>query len=63
MKFNVPTISCEGCAETITKAIKVADSEAKVDVNVEAKTVTVETAISESSVRQVIVGSGHEVAE
>lgn len=63
MKFNVPTIACAGCAETITEAIKVADADAKVEVDIPAKTVAVESAISEASLRQAIVGSGHEVAE
>ena len=61
MKLKVPSISCEGCAETITQAIKVADSNARVEVDVTAKTVSVESEMSDASVRQVIVGAGHEV--
>lgn len=62
MTLNVPSIKCEGCAETITKEIKVHDEKAKVDVNIEKKTVEVDSGMSEESVRQAITASGHEVA-
>jgi copper chaperone len=62
MTLNVPSIKCEGCAETITKEIKVHDPEANVSVNLEKKTVEVETEMSESSVKQAIIITGHKVA-
>lgn len=62
MTLNVPSIKCEGCAETITKEIKVHDEKAKVDVDVAKKTVEVDSGMSEESVRQAITASGHEVA-
>ncbi|MEO1593489.1 MAG: cation transporter, partial [Cyanobacteria bacterium J06632_22] len=37
--LKVPSIKCEGCADTITKEIKVHDAEATVNVDVENKTV------------------------
>lgn len=60
--FNVPSIKCEGCGDTITKEIKVADPDAKVNVDIAKKTVSVESSASESSIRQSIVAVGHEVA-
>ena len=60
--LNVPSIKCEGCADTITKEIKVHDANAIVNVNVEKKTVEVESNMSEESVKQAIAGAGHEVA-
>ncbi|MEL6552233.1 MAG: heavy-metal-associated domain-containing protein [Cyanobacteria bacterium J06621_11] len=60
--LNVPSIKCEGCADTITKEIKVHDENAKVNVDVEKKTVEVESNMSEESVKQAITVAGHQVA-
>ncbi|MEB3356452.1 MAG: heavy-metal-associated domain-containing protein [Synechococcales bacterium] len=61
MKFDVPTVVCQGCVDTITSVIKVADPQASVDVSIDQKTVSVDTEMSESSVRQAITSVGHEV--
>ncbi|MGC1306381.1 MAG: heavy-metal-associated domain-containing protein [Phormidesmis sp.] len=63
MTVNVPSIKCDGCADTITKEIKVHDADANVKVDVAGKTVEVTSdSLSESSVKQAIVSTGHEVA-
>ncbi|WP_121967725.1 heavy-metal-associated domain-containing protein [Leptolyngbya sp. BC1307] len=59
--FKVPSIMCAGCGDTITKGIKVHDENADVKVNIEQKTVEVDSEMSESSVRQAITATGHEV--
>ncbi|MBU7582815.1 MAG: heavy-metal-associated domain-containing protein [Nostoc sp. TH1S01] len=61
LKLKVPNITCEGCAEKITESIHVMEPDAKVDVNVQDKTVTVESAASEESIKQVIVASGYNI--
>ncbi|MEH2336097.1 heavy-metal-associated domain-containing protein [Nostoc sp.] len=61
LKLKVSNITCEGYAETITESIHVMEPEAKVDVDVNAKTVTVESAASEESIKQVIVAAGYAV--
>lgn len=61
MQFKVPSIVCEGCADTITKEIKTSEPNAKVDVDLKEKIVTVETGASEESVRQMITAVGHTV--
>ncbi len=61
MKFKVPSIACDGCAKTITDEILTHESDAKVDVDVKEKTVTVETEASEESIKQMIVAVGHTV--
>ena len=61
MTLKVPSIKCEGCADTITKEIKVHDPEANVNVDVEGKTVEVDSKMSEASVKQAIQVAGHEV--
>ncbi|MDB9513545.1 heavy-metal-associated domain-containing protein [Kamptonema animale CS-326] len=62
IKLNVPSIVCSGCGDTITKAIKTVESEANVNVDVAAKTVTVEAQASEESIKQAISATGHTVA-
>lgn len=63
VKLKVPSIVCEGCADTITKEIKVHEPEADVKVDIQAKTVTVETQASEESIKQMITAVGHTVEE
>ena len=60
-EFKVPSISCEGCGETITKAIQESDPKASVRVNIEGKQVNVASDMSEASIRQVIESVGHEI--
>ncbi len=63
MTLSVPSIKCAGCGETITKEIKVHDAGATVNVDIEKKTVEVDSdSLSESSVKQAITAVGHEVA-
>lgn len=62
MTLTVPSIKCEGCAEAITKEIKIYDADANVKVDIEAKQVEVTTDLPESSVKQVITAAGHQVA-
>ena len=63
MTFKVPSIKCEGCGDTITKEIRVHDGEASVKVDVADKTVEVDSdSLSESSIKQAITATGHEVA-
>ena len=61
--LNVPSIVCAGCADTITKAIKTVESDAAVNVDVAAKTVTVEAQASEESIKQAVVATGHVVED
>ena len=62
LTLSVPSIKCDGCADAITKEIKVHDAEATVNVDVEKKTVEVDSGMSESSVKQAITAAGHKVA-
>ncbi|MCU0517529.1 MAG: heavy-metal-associated domain-containing protein [Oscillatoria sp. Prado101] len=61
LKLKVPSMVCEGCVETVTKAIKTVDSDAGVNVDLEKKTVSVESQVSEESIKQAIVATGHTV--
>ncbi len=59
--LKVPSIACEGCADTITKAIHSQKPEATVSVDVSTKVVTVETEVSEETIKEIIEGAGHTV--
>lgn len=61
LKLSVPDIVCEGCAETITDTIQTMEPDAKVDVDVSNKTVTVETKAAEETIKQAIVAAGYTV--
>ncbi|MEH2291437.1 heavy-metal-associated domain-containing protein [Nostoc sp.] len=58
IKLKVPDIKGEECAKKITKSILTMESDAKVDVNVDTKTVTVDTEASEESVKQIVQAAG-----
>lgn len=61
--LNVPSIKCEGCADVITQEIQRHDPKAQVKVDVEGKTVQVETATtSETAIKEMIAQVGHTVA-
>lgn len=62
MQISVPTIECQKCADSITKAIHTVDPEAKVAVDIAAKQVNVETTAQESSLREAITTAGHDPA-
>jgi copper chaperone len=61
--FKVPTIACEVCAKTITKAIQNLDHNAEVKVDVAEKIVTVTTEKTADNVKEAIIDAGHEIAE
>lgn len=61
LKLNVPNIVCDGCTETITEAITTMEPDAKVEVDLQAKTVTVESAASEETIKQAITAAGYKI--
>lgn len=61
LKLKVPSIAGLDDAENIQETIKVLEADARVDVDVQTKTVTVETKASEESIKQAVVAAGHTV--
>ncbi len=61
VQLKVPSIVCEGCAETITKTLKNLDPESKVAVDLSAKTVIIESNTREDLIKQAITDIGHKV--
>lgn len=62
LEFKVPSMVCEGCVDTVKKAIAKTDSNAQVNIVLETKAVTVETSSSMEAIQEAIAGSGHTVA-
>ena len=63
LKLKVPSMVCESCVEKVAGAIKTVDSEAQVDIDLESKTVTLDSAASEESFKQAITAVGFEVKQ
>lgn len=61
LELKVPTIVCNGCVDTITKAIMEVDSSASVKADVQTKSVSVETTASEAALKEAITKTGHTV--
>ena len=61
LKLSVPDISCDNCVQTISESVHVVEPDAKVDVDVNTKTVTVESSASEESIKQAIVAAGYTI--
>ena len=60
MQFNVPTIDSES-AEKLKTTILTSEPEAKVEIDPESKTVTINSKASEETFKQLIVAAGHEI--
>ncbi|MBE9223156.1 heavy-metal-associated domain-containing protein [Cyanobacterium stanieri LEGE 03274] len=63
ISVKVPSIACEVCAETITKAIINTDPKAQVKIDVPTKIVNVETQTSIDVIKGAISQAGHECAD
>lgn len=59
LQFNVPSMACSACAETITKAVKSIDASAKVQADPKTKVVNVETQASDQAVKAAIAAAGY----
>ncbi|MFB2875300.1 copper chaperone [Floridanema aerugineum] len=69
LKLNVPTLTNSQEAQNLTEAIATVDPTAKVEVDVESKTITIESpdsnkpVASEESIKQAITATGHSLKE
>ncbi|MEL7039679.1 MAG: heavy-metal-associated domain-containing protein [Cyanobacteria bacterium J06592_8] len=61
LELKVPSMVCDGCVETVTKAIIGLDSDANVEIDLSTKTVKVDGKPSEDSVKEAIAAAGHTV--
>lgn len=63
LKLNVPTLDSAEQAQTIKETILTSEPDAKVDIDVDRKTITIEAKASEETFKQLIVASGHKIAQ
>ncbi|MFM6192552.1 MAG: heavy-metal-associated domain-containing protein [Planktothrix sp.] len=61
VEIKVPSMVCQACANTVTKAIKSLDAEADVQINLDTKTVNIQGQPSETEIKQAIASVGHTV--
>ncbi|MBF2072967.1 MAG: heavy-metal-associated domain-containing protein [Synechococcales cyanobacterium C42_A2020_086] len=59
MQIKVPSIVCEGCIETLTKAVTKLDPNAKVTGDLANKTLTIDTTADVAAVKAAMVEVGH----
>ncbi|MDC0831928.1 hypothetical protein CKA32_003173 [Geitlerinema sp. FC II] len=62
LKLKVPDMACSACADTITKAVRQLDDSAKVEADLDQKTVAIETQQSEDAVKAAITEAGYSIA-
>jgi|ETNmetMinimDraft_35_1059890.scaffolds.fasta_scaffold94768_2 copper chaperone len=60
--YRVSGMTCEGCAKSITGAIQRVAPETKVDVDLDAKTVTVNGFDDSAAIGRAIIGAGFDLA-
>jgi copper chaperone len=61
LRYQVKGMSCGHCVKAITSAIHDVDPAAKVDIDLQAKDVAIETTASSESVIKAIEDAGYEV--
>ncbi|AFY57130.1 copper chaperone [Rivularia sp. PCC 7116] len=61
LNLKVSNLKCEDCATKISEAIKVMEPKATVNVDVDSKTVSVDSGASAESIKQAIVAAGYHV--
>ena len=59
LTLKVPDMSCGHCAATIEKAVKSVDPAAKVKADIEGKTVSIDSAAQEKSIKAAITTAGY----
>ncbi|HTL89575.1 MAG TPA: cation transporter [Leptolyngbya sp.] len=63
LKLSVPTLNSPEIAQDIKDTILTHEPNAKIDFDMEQKTVTIEGKASEDTFKQIITATGHEVAQ
>ncbi len=61
LELKVPSMVCNGCVDTVTKAIKGLDSDAKVEIDLSTKMVKVDGKPTDDSIKEAITSAGHTV--
>ena len=59
MQFNVDNMTCGHCVKAVTNALQAADESAQVSVDLEQKTVTLETSLEANQVILILEDEGY----
>ncbi|MBV8035345.1 MAG: heavy-metal-associated domain-containing protein [Pelomonas sp.] len=58
-RFTLPDMSCGHCVAAITEALKAADAQARVEIDLEARTAEVDSALSREALAAVLAEAGY----
>ncbi|MEO6281344.1 heavy-metal-associated domain-containing protein [Roseateles sp.] len=58
-RFNLPDMSCGHCVAAITDALKAADAQAHVDIDLQAKTAQVDSALPRDALAAALAEAGY----
>lgn len=58
LSLHIPNMNCGGCARGVTATIRSVDAEARVEPDLPALTIAVETTLPETAVREVLAEAG-----
>jgi copper chaperone len=61
LKLHVPTINSPESAKSLKETLLTSEPDANIDVDLDAKTVTVNSQASEETFKQLIVAAGHQI--
>lgn len=61
VQFEVPTLENQQSAQKLKETILTSEPEADVDIDTQAKVITIDSKASEETFRQLIVAAGHSV--
>jgi len=59
MELRIESMTCGGCAKSVTKAIQSVDPNAKIETNPAARTVKVETTATSAALQRVLEEAGY----
>ena len=59
LEFTLPDMSCGHCAATVTKAVKLVDPQAQVDIDLETKRVKIESGEGRDEFAQALTEAGY----
>ncbi len=57
--FTLPDMSCGHCVAAITEALKAADGQARIDIDREARTASVESALPRATLAAALTEAGY----
>ncbi|ACL62902.1 heavy-metal-associated domain-containing protein [Methylobacterium nodulans] len=61
--FNIPDMTCGGCARSVTKALQSVDANARIDTDPAKREVRVESSADEAAFRAVLMQAGYPADE